>query len=191
MAPPKPACPQSLLSWHGDLIKIECAAGSLPIKACGQSLLSDLKVPSDSFPLMMLDAQIRCAQVRMSQINFFPFTHTLLNKTLKQSFLCKYKRLSFIFRFLPPTWILRKNTWKVLVHEGDIILFQFLSGWRESLTDSPWQNQNSALKSQELVHISVGKHLCSYIREFTTAFSLSKLKALIAQSLSCNCMYKL
>lgn len=64
MAPPKPAFPQSL-SWHGNLIKIECTGqcigceGLWPVPAIRSE-------SSDSFTLMMPAAQIRSAQGRMS-----------------------------------------------------------------------------------------------------------------------------
>lgn len=60
--PPKPALPQSLLSWHGDLIKIECAG----LFICFVRAVTIRSKSSDSFALMMLAAQTRSAQVRMS-----------------------------------------------------------------------------------------------------------------------------
>lgn len=44
MAPQSLLSPQSLPSWHGDLIKVECAGWFIAGEGGVQSLLSDLRV---------------------------------------------------------------------------------------------------------------------------------------------------
>lgn len=44
MAPQRLLSSQSLPSWHGDLIKVECAGWFIACEGGGQSLLSDLRV---------------------------------------------------------------------------------------------------------------------------------------------------